>query len=273
MKNNQSKDALGDRMKGYEKLVQQKFMPRLPIIVRLDGKGFSKWTKKFKRPFDMRMSIAMIETTRKLVKETSALIGYTQSDEITLVLYQKDHRSQVYFDGKICKIHSILASMTTAYFNEHIKTTFKDTPGDIPSNLPLFDCRAFQVPTLEEAANCVLWRELDATKNSVSMATRAYYSHSQVVNKNQSDMMDMLIEKGINWNDYPAFFKRGRFIRREKVEKIVANNTNSYEWGMIGDVYTRSEYNEVDMPPFIKVSNRVGVIFDNEDPQSFKEEG
>ncbi len=264
-----SSDALGDRMKSYEKLSQQRFMPRLPIIARLDGKGFSKWTRNFRRPYDERMSRTMVETTRRLVEETNACIGYTQSDEITLVFYSDSEKSQVFFDGKIAKMHSVIASMCTAYFNEIAKTQFDC---DLPDNPAIFDCRVFQVPTLEEAANAVLWRERDATKNSVSMATRSYYSHKEMMNKNSSEMQDMLMDKGINWNDYPLFFKRGTFIQRVKskraftIEEIDSLPEKHQARKNPNLLVERTDYKEIDMPPFGKVLNRADVIFNGSKP-------
>ena len=73
---------------------------------------------------------------------------------------------------------SVVASMTTAFFNAHLAEYLPEKAGE----LALFDCRVWQVPTLEEAANTLLWREFDATKNSISMAARHYYPHEALHN-------------------------------------------------------------------------------------------
>jgi tRNA(His) 5'-end guanylyltransferase len=130
------------------------------------------------------------------------------------------------------------------------------------------------MPNFQESANCLLWRELDATRNSVSMAARAYYSHKSVMNKNREVMMNMLMEKGINWNNYPADFKRGTFVQRKKLvrkfepeelellpEKHAARTDPNL-------MVERTDVVKVDMPPFSKVTNRVGVIFYGEDPKT-----
>ena len=261
-------DALGDRMKGYEKLMQTHFMPRLPIIVRLDGKGFSKYTKEFQRPYDERLSKAMTGTTMELVKETNACIGYTQSDEITLVYYSDNPEIQVYFDGKIQKIVSVTASIATANFNVLIKEFMgKEMP------LAYFDARAFQVSTLGEAANAVLWREQDATKNSISMATRVFYDHREMMNKNGSEMQDMLHAKGINWNDYPTFFKRGTYVQRKEIEanftpeELKALPPRHHARTNPELTITRNKVMILDMPPFSKVINRKDVIFCGAEPK------
>jgi tRNA(His) 5'-end guanylyltransferase len=158
-------DEFGNRMKEYEgQEAQRRFLPLLPICVRIDGKNFSNWTRNLERPYDARLSDVMIGVTRALMEESNAVLGYTQSDEISLILYSDRYQSQVYFDGKIQKLVSVLASMATGYFNEFAKAQFKEGyPG-----LANFDCRAWTVPNQEEAANAILWREKDATKNSIS---------------------------------------------------------------------------------------------------------
>jgi tRNA(His) guanylyltransferase len=259
----------GDRMKDYERQeAGRRFLPLLPVCARIDGKGFSKFTKGFERPFDSRMSELMCQTTAYLTQETQACIGYTQSDEISLVWYSSDAKSQIFFDRRVQKMVSVLASMTTAFFNAKI-------PAVIPEKqnvLAMFDCRVWQVPTLEEAANTILWREYDATKNSISMAARHYYSHKVLYKKTGDEMQDMLFEKGVNWNDYPPFFKRGVFVQKRKVVRAFTTEELSvlpekHEARSNHDLQVeRTEYKRIDMPPFGSLANRVGVIFRGEDP-------
>jgi len=99
-------DDLGNRIKkNYEwPETERRFLPGLPIIARIDGRGFSKFTKDMGRPYDITMQLCMISTMQYLVKETQALIGYTQSDEITLMWYQEDHSKTIFFDNKIMKL-------------------------------------------------------------------------------------------------------------------------------------------------------------------------
>lgn len=259
------KDDFGDRMKGYE--VKDTFMPLLPIVIRLDGKTFSKFTKKFNKPFDIRMVQTMIDVTRFLVSETNAKIGYTQSDEITLVLHSDNFDRQVFFDGKVQKIVSVCASLATAKFNELV---LKNGLYDIAKRLAFFDCRAFQVPSKEEASNAVLWRELDATKNAISCAASYYFSHKSLHKLTGSQKQERLwTEKGINFNDYPTFFKRGTYVQRKK--KFI--ELTDEQLNAIPELHRPTErtvertiVSVVDLPILRKVENRVGVIFYGEDP-------
>ena len=232
--------SFGDRMKSYEwQETSRRLLPLLPAIARLDGKSFSAFTEGLERPYDSRLSQLMVATTKYLVEETGALCGYTQSDEISLLFYSDDAKSQIFYAGKVHKMNSVLASMTTAYFNHH-------KLGALPEKrdaLACFDSRVWNVPNREEAANTFLWRERDATKNSISMAARMFYSHEELLGRTSNQLQELLHQKGVNWNDYPSFFKRGSFVQR-----------------------TQGQVAEVPMPIFDKVTNRVAVLFEGAAP-------
>lgn len=266
------KDDFGDRMKEYELLESgRKFIPLLPVYARIDGRSFSKFTQGFDRPYDLRISRAMIETTKFLVEKTHALIGYTQSDEISLVWQQETYDSELMFDGKIQKMVSVLAGMASSKFN-HVCFEQGGLLFDRADKLiPVFDCRVFQLPNRGEAANAFLWREKDATKNSISMAARHFYPHKELQGKSSPEMQEMIFQKGQNFNDYPAFFKRGTFIRRKTEERPFTpaeyNKIPEKHRPAPDTLVTRSSIVEMDMPVFTKVINRVPVIFDGAEPE------
>ena len=258
-------DKLGDRMKMYEQAkAGERLMPLLPICARIDGKCFSNFTSKFERPFDSRFHDVMKYTTEMLVKETNALVGYTQSDEISLVFYSDKFQSQVFFDGKLQKMVSVLASYATAYFREGLTKFMPENS----NKMGFFDCRVWNVPNLAEASNTILWRELDATKNSISMAARHYFSHKSLQGKTGSEMQEKLFsEKGINWNDYPDSFKRGSYFMRiqektkftsSEIEKLPlkheARNNPDLE-------ILRTVVKEVVFPPMTRIRNREETLF------------
>lgn len=268
------KTSFGDRMKGYERVESgRKFMPLLPVYARIDGKNFSKFTKGMERPYDERMSRCMIETTKYLVDQTDALIGYTQSDEISLAWYSDSVDSQIFFDGKIQKMVSVLAGMTSSAFFMWYLNMFEKGINTFYNNkakLPMFDARVFQLPTKIELANSFLWREKDATKNAISMAARSFFSHNELHKKTGPEMQEMMWQAGQNFNDYPAFFKRGTFVRRELVDiELTAAEYESIPEAHRPDStwVKRHHMIEMDMPSFGSVTNRVGVIFDKENPE------
>ncbi len=264
-------DDLGDRMKDYEMAeAGRRCMPRLPILARIDGRGFSKFTGGLERPYDRRLSDLMVDTVKFLVRETNAVCGYTQSDEITLAWYAADHTSQVVFDGRISKMVSILAALTTVWFNRRLPEFL---PREYADRMPHFDARVWNVPTLEEGANTFLWREFDATKNSISMAARAVFSHKQIDGKHGGEMLAMLRERGVEWNDYPAFFKRGTYIQRRKTQRRFTTDELDrlpplHEARKNPELLVeRTDYAALDMPPLATITNRAAVLFEGADPQ------
>lgn len=257
---------LGDRMKVYERReTDRTAMPRLPIYARLDGRCFHAFTRGMERPFDPMMSEAMVELTKFLVAETHPLIGYTQSDEISLAWWATKPETQMPFGGRFFKLASCLASLATARFMALAQERW---PPAVVGRLPTFDCRVFSLPTPDELANAFLWRERDATKNAVSMAARAYYGPAALHGKSAPEMQEMLWQKGVNFNDYPAFFKRGTFVRRVTVWRELA----AEELARIPERHRptgpveRSEVRALEMPPFGAVTNRVDVIVDGAEP-------
>lgn len=258
-------EALGDRQKAFEALeASRKLLPGVPVLVRLDGRSFHTFCRGLARPYDERLSRAMIETTKYLVEKTHASIGYTQSDEISLVYPSLGASKAIMFDGRVQKLCSVLASLATAKFNQQIAL-------NIPEKahlLPVFDARAYVVPNLDVAAESFLWRESDATRNSLTMVAHAYYSHKELHGAGFSKKHDMLHAKGINWADYPAFFKRGTYVRRENVlkEMTAAELARIPEKHRPTEPVVRSVIAEIDMPPLSRVANVNGVLFRGEKP-------
>lgn len=157
---------------------------------------------------------------------------------------------------------SILASMAAARFVSVI-------PSEHRNRLPHFDARVFQRPSKEEAANTFLWRAMDARKNAVSMIAQSRFSAKTLHGKDQAAMLSMLAEAGVDFEaDYPACRRSGTFIRRKLTERLLSDERLAQipESGRPSGPVMRAEYAVIDMPSFNKVANRVGVIFDGEDP-------
>lgn len=261
--------SLGDRMKEYEfQTCSYKMIPRLPVIARLDGKSFSSFTRGLEKPYDKRLSDLMVETTKYLVKETNANVGYTQSDEITLLWYTDKIESSIYFDGKLFKMIGDLAASASVFFNSKLKEYLPEKA----DKLPRFDARVFNLPNLTEAVNCFLWRENDAVKNSITLAASEYYSHKELYKKNGNEKQEMLFQKGVNWNDYPSFFKRGSYIQRKRVlTKFTAEEINKlpkkHKARENPDLeIERWSIDIINMPPLGKVGNAIDVIVYGEEP-------
>ena len=175
---NSDKTSLGDRMKSYEfPSTSRKAFKGQPMVVRLDGKSFHNFTKGLKRPYDERLSKLMVATTMALVDRFQAKVGYTQSDEISLVWnIECDSSAEFPFDGRFQKMESLLASYATAFFNKKLAEFLPEKEDELPT----FDARAFVVPNLMEAYHALLWRQQDATKNAISMAAQIAYLYVHV---------------------------------------------------------------------------------------------
>ena len=229
-------DDLGVRMKTfYEQIPKTKLMRRCPVAIRIDGKAFHTFTRGFHKPFDEVLIKSMQETMKYLCENIQGcVLGYTQSDEITLILVDYNKlTSSAWFDYEVQKICSIAASMATMAFNK----LFRDNVGDyLYENYDdqyladyiktlqnavdkgaMFDARCFNIPK-EEVTNLVYWRQLDASRNSIQMVGQACFSHKELQNKSCNDIQDMLMtQKCINWNDLPTYQKRGSCCVRNKI--------------------------------------------------------
>jgi tRNA(His) guanylyltransferase len=205
-------DALGDRMKGYEDATAgPRLDTSLPIYARIDGRSFSKFTRGLERPYDARLSRAMIQTTCALVEKMHATLGYTQSDEISLAFISSGPDSDTIFNGRTQKLVSVLASFATIAFVTELDhlglTNYLDRE-------PHFDCRVCQMPSIAETENMFLWRWKDATKNAIQMVAQAKFSAKQLHAKHGGEMVEMLRAEGIEFDALPAFFRRGTFAKR-----------------------------------------------------------
>jgi tRNA(His) guanylyltransferase len=216
-------DSLGTRMKGYESIPKNFLMRRTPVIIRLDGKAFHTFTKKINTtndpslatgPFSEKLHWIMTQTTKALCDNIQNVqFGYTQSDEITLVL--KDWQTLTtdqWYGGNVQKMVSVSASIATAYFNHYFAHDFNTLQLSFLDTLAFFDSRVFNIP-MEEVNNNLIWRQQDATRNSINMLGQFYFSHKDLHEKNTSQVQDMLMEThGVNWNDLPTWMKRGSSV-------------------------------------------------------------
>lgn len=217
---------LGERiLEFYEDRTKQFLMKKTITILRLDGKGFSKFTKDLKKPFDDGFSNDMDATAIFLCESIQgAKFAYTQSDEITVVLTDFDTlETDAWFDYNVQKMTSIAASLATAKFNEfRLKRAMNDSADNWSSHtvetefkLAFFDCRVFQVPNIDEMINTIIWRQQDCTRNSISMAAHAYFPNKRLDGVSGNEKQEMLFtEKGINWDNYLTKYKRGSIIKK-----------------------------------------------------------
>lgn len=243
--------TLADRMKNYENVERKYLYSRLPIIVRLDSchghSNFAQW----KKPWDAVMEKAMNATALYLCENIQGVkLAYVQSDEISLLIHNLDtFESQLPYNGNLQKIVSVSASMASLRFNQVLHEFIEDMQStdlgasgkkvlsswgideadviDLPWNNEhiydkevYFDSRAFNIP-IEEVNNYFLWRQQDATRNSIESWGQHFYSHKELIGITCNQLQNkMLTEKDFNWNNLPTERKRGRCIIKAKIIEL-----------------------------------------------------
>lgn len=225
--------TLSDRMKEYESISDTKLIKRTPVIVRIDGKAFHTYTRGLDKPFDEILSLAMKYTCFNLVQNVQGCkLAYTQSDEISLLLTDWDKiNTECFFDYRVQKVSSVISSMATMYFNQYITGLvlyLLDVKCDLSMEFEgieysenilkvwnkkmgkaMFDARAFNIPE-REVCNYFLWRQQDASRNSIQSLGRSKFSAKQMNGKNNNEVQEMLFQEyDINWNDLDTKWKRG----------------------------------------------------------------
>lgn len=268
-------DALGDRMKGYENISRNYLMRRVPVIIRLDGKAFHSFTKGFQKPFDRVFMNAMQSTAKCLCKNIQGCVfAYTQSDEITLVLTDyATIKTDAWFGYNIQKMASVASSIATLAFNnyflEYMRRFTDQAIGKYGNNIPevvrklmsaystayvhgaFFDARVFSIPK-EEVVNCLIWRQQDATRNSIESVGQAYFNQKRLHGRTCNEVQDMLWkEKGINWNDFSVDCKRGACCFKVETTEEVPNPHESGAMVMV----TRRKW-KIDTEPPIFTQNK-----------------
>ena len=245
-------DSLSIRMKGYEHVERRYLMRRMPAIIRIDGKAFHSLTRGFERPFDHLLIQTMWETATYLCEKVQGVkIAFIQSDEISLLLRDDDTlTTEAWFDKNIQKMVSVSASMATMAFNNafdlramdyarsHCDTDCEEIENrarayTTKSRMAMFDARVFILPK-EEVCNYFIWRQQDATRNSIQMMGQANFSHEQLHEKNCNEIQEMLFQTHqINFNDLDTYLKRGACILKELYMK---DGTERSRWIVDKDI-------------------------------------
>lgn len=207
-------DPLGDRMKAFERAgAPAPLNPAQPVYARIDGRGFSRFTRDMDRPFDARMTRAMQATAAYLLEATHARAAFVQSDEISLLWQVEGEGSELFFGGKPLKMVSVLSGMATAAFT---KACLEDPDGLSAwvSRLPHFDARVCQMPDRTAACEMFAWRGQDARRNGINQLARAHFSHRQLQNQSTGDIVTLLGQQGIRLDAQPPETLNGTLLRR-----------------------------------------------------------
>ena len=279
-------DSLGDRMKAYEEVSKGTLVRRMPVIIRLDGVAFHSFCKGFKKPFDPLFMKTMQATMKYLCENVQGcVLGYTQSDEISLVLVDyKKLDSSAWFANRIQKMASVSAALATFAFNKYFNDFYLEQlaeKGETDSfdlvydkrrrQGAYFDSRVFNVPK-EDVTNCIYWRQKDAETNSILSLAQSVFPQKELHKLSLKDTITKLEqEKGIVWGNLPATQKRGsccikqQYFKDDQGKELTADTVyQSPEGGL----FWRENNIEVKYP----VTFYSRWIIDENIPR-FKEEG
>lgn len=257
-----SKDSLGDRMKTYEAVPAGRLVRKIPVIIRVDGKAFHTFTRGMTKPYCRPLAECMWAAAQLMCKEIQgAKLAYVQSDEISvLVTDYSSLEAEAWFDYQIQKMASVAAAFATIGFYKQFLVNF---PG--LDKTPVFDARVYNVP-MHDVNNYFLWRQNDATRNSISGLAQANFSSKRLHGVTCDQMQELLFqEKQINWNDCPVEQKRGVCLRRVVREIQAINGATGEETRT-----TRSSWEvDLDIPIFSQNRNYVQRFVDPPaDPKS-----
>lgn len=209
-------ESLGDQCKAFEApFTSPTVLKGNVLMARLDGRAFHTLARGFDKPYDKAFMSAMQGCTGSLVRNFHANAAYTQSDEISLAWVLSGEESQFPFGGKTHKLNSILAAHCAVVFGKYLNLCW-----DLKIQEPItFDCRTWAVPSKELAADTFLWRQMDATRNSINMLASHHFSPKQLHGMGTNDRLKMLEEKGIRWNEEDEAFKNGTFVFKVREER------------------------------------------------------
>lgn len=271
-KGNANRTSLGDRMKIYEAVTTEiNLVPNMPIYIRIDMRAGHSFCRGLNRPFDDDYSNAMKAATSYVVEKTNAMIGYCQSDEASFIWSESD---KIPFETRLFKLQSVFASMfTSAFFNACLGTKLE---ARVKKVLPSFDCRACNLPSLDECVNMLLFRERDCLKNAITLVALEHFSNKQIHKKNGDEKIEMLKSIGVDFNNdidedfrYGAWFRRVVFQKEldaDTIAKIPESKRILDENGKM--LVTRSEVRQIKFGmPLSRIANKLAVILGDEQPR------
>lgn len=243
-------DKLGEYFKVLEDEYETRLPTQTPVIMRLDGKAFHTYTRGFEKPFSDRIHEAMVEAAAVLCKEIqNARFAYTQSDEISILIYEPTDKAQTWFGNRVQKMCSVAGSVCSNIFNNKLREVAEADNKDL--SLAAFDVRVFSCPK-DKVEEYFHWRQQDAIRNSVSALAQAHFSHRKLNKKKRRDMLIMLEDNGIQWDNCEDWQKYGSTIVKMWREKKGPN----------GEVVHRSYWGKMDQcVKFFKIYECISTEF------------
>lgn len=212
-------DELGKQLKYYEARSDYSLSETSRWVIRLDGHGFSKFTKRIKaeKPYDEELAFAMRETTKAVMDKFGFVTGYCQSDEITLIPNLIEGRNNLW-NLRIQKLCSLIASYASVTFYTYMRDRIERM--GLENCVPTFDARVFCVDEIEELKKVILWRQYDCLKNAKNLVGQKFFSHKELQGLTSNEQVLKVQEQyGVSFSDYPAAFRYGSLFKRRLVQE------------------------------------------------------
>lgn len=243
--------VLEDRLRCYE--IDKRLPINMPIIVRIDGRAFTKFTRGMERPFDENFISMMNEIAIKVCSSVqNCRFAFIQSDEISFLLYQKNWEEDGWFSNKVEKICSVISSLASSIATRWCIENYPDK-----NPIVSFDARANVYPS-KEVVNYFIWRQYDWERNSLFMVASSYYSPKELMYKKNFEQQEMIFQAGDNWNNYKTYLKRGRCCIKVRTRKFIQNK--QFE----GEVDRTMWVIDNEIPEFAKCKEYVFSKLDND---------
>jgi tRNA(His) 5'-end guanylyltransferase len=222
------------RIDAYQAATDYKLLNRVPIIVVINGRSFSKVTQLLDKPYDTKFAECLNSTMMRLCTDVEgSLFGYQHNDEIVLVT-RNDQSADTspWYDNRLQKICSVTSAIATIHFNECATSLQLNMVGS-----PIFTSHVFMTPTIGEAINTFVSKQQQNFHTSIQSAClynllNRYDKNSikeMLTGLNLEDKIDLLKQEcNINYNDYPISFRRGTAVY--KVPKIIKGDITKNKW-------------------------------------------
>lgn len=246
---------IGERFKHYEETLSSstELSPYLPIVARVDGRGFSKFLSKAEKPYDRGVRNIFDKTMFEVLKEMNinTAFAYGQSDEVSFVFNflkvneddagKKEYVIHDWMNFRRDKFNSLISSFFTAYFNSINSSEYGYIRGT-KNKLGFFDCRTFNL-TWDELNNYLIWRQQDTLRNAIQSKGRYSFGHKKMMNLKNSDVIDKLRkELDIDfYKDIPDWTYRGTLITKQSEEPIA-------ELSILNQKYLYTSYDFKEFP-------------------------
>ena len=206
-------DEFEGRMRALEVYHCLRLPPGSWVILRLDGRGFSRFTEsRFEKPFDARFHEGMTQAARAVLEDLQGLYAYTESDEISVLF----PRTWDLFDRELEKAVSLSAGIASAALSLAFGTRVH------------FDSRAVLAAEDGQVVNYFRWRQADAARCALNgwcywTLRKAGQGVAQATatleGKGVADKNELLFQAGINFNDLPPWQRRGTGLYWERYER------------------------------------------------------